>query len=75
MNTNKIKGLMAERGYSQRKLAKEVGVGLNHINEVINNKVSPRLDFVPKLCDILEIDDNAMKSEVFLINLFLIRSN
>lgn len=65
MDTNKMKGLMAEKGYSQRQLAKEAGVGLNHINDVLNNKVSPRLSLVQRLCEILEIDDLDLRMKIF----------
>lgn len=65
MDTNKLKGIMAEKGYTQRRLAKDTGVGLNHINEVLNNKVSPRLSLVSKLCEVLEIDNMELRTQVF----------
>lgn len=68
MDTNKLKGIMAEKGYSQRRLAAEAGVGLNHINEVINNKVSPRLSLVNALCEILEINDLDLRMQIFFTN-------
>lgn len=65
MNTNKLKGIMAEKKISQRDLAKLTGVGLNHINEVLNNKVSPRLKLVQKICIVLEIDDHKERTAIF----------
>lgn len=65
MNTGKLKGIMAEKGVSQRKLAQQTGVGLNHINEVLNNKVSPRLSLVVKICEVLEIENNSLRSDIF----------
>ena len=68
MDTNKLKGIIAEKGYTQRRLAQDTGVGLNHINEVLNNKVSPRLSLVNKLCEVLEIDDMDLRVRVFFGN-------
>lgn len=65
MNTNKLKGIIAEKGYTQRRLAKDTGVGLNHINDVLNNKISPRLSLVYKLCEVLEIHDIDLIVQVF----------
>lgn len=65
VNTSKLKGIMAEKGISQRKLAKQTGVGLNHINEVLNNKVSPRLSLVVKICEVLEIENHSLRSDIF----------
>ncbi len=65
INERKLKARMIEMNISQRDLANQTGKGLNHINEVINNKVSPRLDLVQKISNILELD-NSQKIDIFL---------
>lgn len=66
INEKKLKARMTEMSISQRELAKRVGCGLNHINEVINNKTSPRLKLVADICQVLEINDPNMKCQIFL---------
>ena len=65
IDSNKLKGIMVEKGFSQRSLALETGVGLNHINEVLNNKTHPRLDLVVKICNVLNITDTDLRSQIF----------
>lgn len=65
INERKLKARMIEMNVSQKDLANRTGKGLNHINEVINNKVSPRLDLVQKISNILELD-NSQKIDIFL---------
>ncbi|WP_159635137.1 helix-turn-helix domain-containing protein [Erysipelothrix anatis] len=65
IDSKRIKMRMTELDISQRELAKNTGVGLNHINEVINNKVSPRLDLVEKMSNVLMLNSSE-KREIFL---------
>lgn len=65
IDSGKLKARMVERGITQRDLSKKTGYGLNHINEVLNNKISPRLDLVSKLCVILDISDDSDRSDIF----------
>ena len=65
INSLKLKSRMVECEISQRELAKRIGVGLNHINEIINNKISPRISTVQKICIVLDIRSNKDKIALF----------
>ncbi|CAM4227327.1 helix-turn-helix domain-containing protein [Erysipelothrix aquatica] len=65
IDSKRIKVRMIELDISQRELARSTGVGLNHINEVINNKVSPRLELVDKISIALNLG-LLEKREIFL---------
>lgn len=65
MNGKKLKSKMVEQGFTQRSLAKKTGIGLNHLNEILNNKVSPRLETIDKICSALDITEIEEKSNIF----------
>lgn len=65
IDTSKLKARMVEKGITQRALSQKTGYGLNHINEVINNKTSPRLELVQKIREILEITDPEDMTKIF----------
>ena len=65
VNTNKLKALMVLKGFTQRKLAEETGIGINPLNEKINNKTVFRCDEVDKICKALEITDTTEKCDIF----------
>lgn len=66
VNTNVFLGLMKAAGYSQKSLAKEVGMSENTMSLKVNNKGVFNADEIEKICDALNITDGAQKSFVFL---------
>lgn len=66
MNTNKLKGKIAESGYSQRSLATELGMSKNTLNSKVNGKIPFNTKEVEKICDKLGILDGAEKAAIFL---------
>lgn len=63
---NKLKGKIAEAGYSQRSLAMELGMSKNTLNSKINGKVPFNTDEIERICEKLNIHDNAEKAAIFL---------
>lgn len=65
LNRNKLRGRMAEKDFSQRRLAKEL-----HINENTFSSKMKNGDFtieqVDKLCELLDIDTPEDKCDIFL---------
>lgn len=57
MNHAKLKGKLAEKNYSQTKLAKEMGITLAALNAKINNRSSFTLQEAVEITDILGIDN------------------
>lgn len=57
MNANILKGKMAEKGYSQERLAKEIGISTNSMSRKILGERQFRLGEVIRICDVLDIDD------------------
>lgn len=68
MNTNKLKGKLAERGYSQRSFAAKVGMSKNTLNLKINGKGVFNTVEINSICKELGIVSNAEKAEIFLAN-------
>ena len=62
----KLIGIMAEKGFSQRKLANELGVSKNTINAKLRGKSRFDTEEASRLCEILNIEDDALKLEIFL---------
>ena len=58
MDTNKLKGIIAERGLSQRILAKEIGITEKTFYEKMKRGVFGT-DEVDKMIEILHIEDPA----------------
>ena len=65
MNVAKLRGKMAEAGYSQAKLAKEIGLAQNTLNNKINGKTAFNTEEAIQLCRILHIDNDKDKIEIF----------
>ena len=65
VNTKLLLARMVLEGYSQRKLAKETGIGVNVLNKKINNNGVFRCDEVDKICNALNITDAAEKVDIF----------
>ena len=66
MNKMKLIGKIAENGYTQKSLAKKLGMSENTLGSRINGKSSFNVDEVMALCEILNISDNAEKAAIFL---------
>ena len=63
---NKLKGKIAESGYSQRSLAAELGMSKNTLNAKVNGKVPFNTVEVVKICEVLGICDGSEKAAIFL---------
>lgn len=57
MNSNKLKGKMIEKSYTQKNLAKELGITPQSLNAKINKRSQFTLDEVVKIISILDIDN------------------
>lgn len=66
MNSNKLLGVMAEKGVSQRELAQKLGISKNTVNAKINGKGHFDTEQASQICEILGIDDSEKKAEIFL---------
>lgn len=55
MNGNLLKAKIVEKGYTQQKLAKEVGMSGNSMNRKVAGKREFTLSEVVAICDVLEI--------------------
>lgn len=66
LDSNKLKGKIAEAGLTQRELAKKAGMSENSLY----NKINGRRDFgareIVAICEILNITDNEQKALIFL---------
>jgi transcriptional regulator with XRE-family HTH domain len=65
-NMKRLKGIMAEAGFSQRSLAKEIGMGVTALNAKVNEKSPFNVDEAQKICEVLGITDPAVKCHIFL---------
>lgn len=69
VNTNVFLGLMKIAGYSQKSLAKEIGMSENTMSLKVNNKAVFNTDEIEAICCALNISDDAQKSNIFLFSL------
>ena len=65
INKNKFEGAIRTAGYTQERLAKEMGISANTLTTK-KNKGTFTIAQVEKVCAILGIDDPADKCEIFL---------
>lgn len=65
-NMKKLKGIMAENGYTQNTLAQKIGMSRGTFNMKINGKYPFTVDEACKICDILCITDSNIKCHIFL---------
>ena len=63
---NKLKGKIAEAGYSQRSLAAELGISKNTLNSKINGKTPFNTAEIELICKKLGIHDASEKVAIFL---------
>lgn len=68
VNTNVFLGLMKIAGYSQKSLAKEIGMSENTMSLKVNNKAVFNTDEIEAICCALNISDDAQKSNIFLFS-------
>ncbi len=66
LNKNKLLGKIVEAGYSQRSLAKELGISKNTLNGKINGKTPFNTKEIEVLCTKLMIVSNYEKADIFL---------
>lgn len=57
MNSNLLRGKIAEKGYTQEKLAKEVGISSNSLSRKLLGKREFTLTEVVSICRVLDIVD------------------
>lgn len=53
---HRVKEVLAEKGVSQYRLAKEIDVTYNAINSICNYKAIPRIDTLFKIAEALGVD-------------------
>lgn len=66
MPNRKLKGKIAEAGYSQRSLAAELGMSKNTLNSKINGKIPFNTLEIERICEKLGIVDGTEKAAIFL---------
>lgn len=66
MAVNKLKGKIAEAGYSQRSLAAALGMSKNTLNSKVNGKIPFNTVEIELICEKLDIHDVAEKAAIFL---------
>lgn len=66
MNIPKLKGIMAEQGFTQKNLAKAIGVSEATMSAKLTGATSFNTNEALKICDVLHITDNKAKAEIFL---------
>lgn len=66
INSKKLKACIFSAGYSQRSLAKTLGMSVNTLNAKINGKSDFNVDEVMKVCDALKIESPEERCAIFL---------
>lgn len=66
INKNKFLSRMVMSGYSQRSLAKAVGLSKNTINQKVNGHGYFDTEQIDRICSVLGITSGAEKAEIFL---------
>ena len=66
INANLLRGKIAANGYTQEKLASEMKMSKNTLSAKINGKAKFTLDEVLDLCNLLTINSDREKCEIFL---------
>lgn len=56
-NSNKLKAKIREYGYTQRDVAKLIGISSQSLSYKINNKIDFRASEMEMLCNLLDITD------------------
>ena len=66
VNSRLIKGKMVIKGYTQRRISQLLGISEGTLSCKINNKSPFTLGEIDRICEILTIEDNCEKIEIFL---------
>ena len=66
VNTDKLRGLLAEKRITQRQLCGMLGVGINTVNSRLNGASDFRLSEVRELCRVLGLKDSKQIVDIFL---------
>lgn len=66
MKANLLRGVMAERGYTGKRLAYEIGMNENTFSSRMTGKSDFRTEEVDRICSILLITDPQKKCDIFL---------
>lgn len=66
MNTNLLRGKIVASGLTQYKLAELLHMSKNTLSNKVQGHTSFTLEEVNRLCELLHIDDNTEKAEIFL---------
>lgn len=66
IRNNKLLGQMVEVGYTQKSLAKKIGMSKNTLNAKVNGKTSFNTREINLICEVLGIFSNSKKAEIFL---------
>ena len=66
VNVNKLKGAMVREGFSQVTLAKHLNMSKNTLNAKLNGKAKITTEEAKELCEILHIDTEKEKVDIFL---------
>lgn len=66
MKIEKIRGLMAEKKISQRKMASMMGISKNTLNAILNGKGTVDTEKALQICEILGIDNMEKRADIFL---------
>jgi len=66
MSSNKLKGKIVEAGFSQRSLAKEIGMSINTLNSKVNGKTPFNTNEIEAICLKLGVHDPVEKASIFL---------
>ena len=60
--TARVKEAQDLRGISTAELAKRAEVARPHLNDILNGKNAPSIDYVAKLATVLDVDPSALLS-------------
>lgn len=62
----KFLGRVVEAGFSQRSLAKKIGISKNTLNSKVNGRGCFDTDQIDKICSVLGITSGKEKADIFL---------
>ncbi len=66
MNLGKLNGKIVEKGIKKKDIAAMFGISVQALNKKLSGKSKISVDDATKFCDILQIENNAEKNQIFL---------
>ncbi len=66
LNKNLLRAAMAARGFTQEKLAESIGISSNTLSSRMVGASCFNTEEIDKICDVLGIDSNDQKANIFL---------